>query len=295
MLLGHVLGLDRVGLYLQYDRPLLPDEVNKFRFLLRHRLNREPLQWILGEVEFFGIKLLMKPGVFVPRPETELLVEVTNRYIKGIFERRDAGSSPLLSAGGNKRGVHFKVLDIGTGSGAIALAIASSLLEVIVHGCDISSTALDLARENARILSNIPPDSRGGIEGGELLDRVGFERWDMMDFRIPKFFETPYHWITMNPPYVRSENWDSLPPEVKAEPRTALDGGDDGLAFYRRLSELLPDILVKGGGVSLEIGIGQSDPVRLLLQSSFQEITCTPDHNCIDRVICGLGFKGDGT
>jgi release factor glutamine methyltransferase len=279
LLLGYVLRLDRVGLYLQYDRPLLPDEIGKFRSVLRHRLNHEPLQWILGEMEFFGIRLSMKSGVFIPRPETELLVEVTNRYIKEVYEQRDQGSSPRLSEVGNKRGVSFRILDIGTGSGAIALAIASSNPGVTVNGCDVSSSALELARENAQKLS--------------LADRVAFERWNVIDYRIPEFFEVPYRWITMNPPYVRSDDWNSLPPEVKAEPRGALDGGDDGLRFYRRLVELLPDILVKSGGVSMEIGIGQTDAVKGLFEPLFRKITCTPDYSGIDRVICGLEFRGD--
>jgi release factor glutamine methyltransferase len=279
LLLGHVLRLDRVGLYLQYDRPLLPEEIGKFRSALRHRLNHEPLQWILGVTEFYGIRLLMKSGVFIPRPETELLVEIANRYIKEVFERRDPNSSPLQVAGGKKRGISFNVLDIGTGSGSIALAIASANPEVMVNGCDVSSSALELARENAKQLS--------------LANRVTFDRWDMMDYRIPEFFEVPYQWITMNPPYVRSGDWDSLPPEVKAEPRGSLDGGDDGLRFYRRLVELLPDILVKSGGVSMEIGIGQADAVSGLFKPLFQKIACTPDYNGIDRVVCGIEYRGD--
>ena len=261
-LLGHILGVDRVGLYLQHDRPLGPEDIGRFRTVLRRRLNHEPLQWILGETEFFGLKLIQRSGVFIPRPETEILVEVTRDLIYKYKETSDE---------------KFRLLDIGTGSGAISLAVATEIPELIVHGCDISPVALELARKNAENLN--------------LNDRVQFDFWDVLDFKIPALFENPYHWVTMNPPYVPSGDWGKLPLDVKAEPKAALDGGDDGLDFYRRLVELLPDILLKGGGISVEVGIGQADLVVDIISGLFQEVNKKADLNGIDRVVWGNGFQ----
>jgi release factor glutamine methyltransferase len=269
-LLGHVLGLDRVGLYLQHDRPLTREEVTQFRSLIRRRLNHEPLQWILGGTDFYGIKLALRSGVFIPRPETELLVEATVRELADVVsdgpENRD-GNQPAVRA-----------LDIGCGSGAIALSLANSVPGIVVHGCDVSDVALDISGKNVRDL---------GLE-----DRVSFGRWDVMDFKIPELFEHRYHWVTMNPPYVPTEDWNDLPAEVKAEPKAALDGGEDGLAFYVRLLELLPDVLVKDGGISLEVGIGQADDVRAIFANTFNRIDVIPDYGGVDRVIVGHGYHG---
>ena len=269
LLLGHLLGLDRVNLYLQYDRPLRPDEIGQFRSTLRRRLNHEPLQWIIGESEFFDIKLSVRSGVFIPRPETEILAEITCSQITDLAEK--------FRLNGENSQNQFRVLDIGAGSGAIGLALASKIPELTVHGCDISPVALELARNNAENL--------------HVADRVSFERWDVLDFRIPAHFENPYHWITMNPPYVPSGEWDNLSPEVRAEPKSALDGGPDGLDFYRRLCELLPDILINKGGISLEVGISQADTVAELFTPVFQRVERTADYGGIDRVVCGIGYK----
>ncbi len=269
-LLGQVLEVDRIGLYLQHDRPLSRQEVGRYRTLIRRRLNREPLQWILGDTEFYGIKLELRSGVFIPRPETELLVEVTIRELTdwiANLEECHEGNQPEIRA-----------LDIGCGSGAIALAMAYSIPELLVHGCDVSGVALEIAGNNARNL---------GLE-----DRVSFGRWDVMGFKIPAMFDQPYHWITMNPPYVRTKDWDDLPAEVKAEPKAALDGGEDGLAYYRRLLELLPDLLIEDGGISLEVGIGQADDVKTMFTGIFDRVDVIPDYGGVDRVIIGQGYRG---
>jgi release factor glutamine methyltransferase len=301
-LLSHVLGVDRVGLYLEYDRPLSSQEIGRFRSVLRRRLNHEPLQWILGNTEFYGLKLTQRSGVFIPRPETEVLVEVTCDLISKMVMCCQVGTPDSTSVG------QLRLLDIGTGSGAIALAlaveiskwcqvrepdttqtvgtpdttqkVAAELPEIVVHGCDISPVALELARKNGENL--------------KLNDRVQFDFWDVMDFKIPTLFENPYHWIVMNPPYVPSGDWEKLPPDVKAEPKAALDGGDDGLDFYRRLVELLPDILLKGGGISVEVGIGQADIVVEIISGLFQEVNKKADLAGIDRVVWGVGFKTAG-
>jgi len=129
-------------------------------------------------------------------------------------------------------------------------------------------------------------------ENLKLSDRVQFGFWDVLDFKIPALFENPYHWVTMNPPYIPSGDWDKLPPDVKAEPKAALDGGVDGLDFYRRIGELLPDILLSGGGISVEVGIGQADKVIDMVAGLFQQVEKKTDFGGIDRVIYAIGYKG---
>jgi release factor glutamine methyltransferase len=269
-LLGQVLEVDRIGLYLQHDRPLTREEAGRYRGLIRRRLNREPLQWILGGTDFYGIRLELRSGVFIPRPETELLVEATVRELADIVsdipEKQD-GNQPEIRA-----------LDIGCGSGAIALALANSVPGITVHGCDVSDVALEVSENNARNL---------GLE-----DRVDFGRWDVVDFKIPAMFDQSYHWIIMNPPYVPTKDWDDLPAEVKAEPKAALDGGEDGLVFYQRLLELLPDVLIEKGGISLEVGIGQADDVKMMFTGIFNRLDVIPDYGDVDRVIIGQGYRG---
>ncbi len=272
-LLGYVLEVDRIGLYLQHDRPLTREEVGQYRGLIRRRLNREPLQWILGGTDFYKIRLELRSGLFIPRPETELLVEATVRELVGIVseipEKQD-GNQPEIRA-----------LDIGCGSGAIALALGHSVPELTVHGCDVSQTALEISGNNARNL---------GLE-----DRVSFGRWDVMDYKIPAMFDQPYHWITMNPPYVCTNDWDDLPAEVKAEPKTALIGGEDGLAYYRRLFELLPDLMMDDGGISLEVGTGQAGDIKAMFTGIFDRVDLIPDYGGVDRVIIGKGYRGSGS
>lgn len=216
-LLCHVLGLDRSRLYSQLHEPLSPAQREAFFSLLRRRLDREPLAYLLGRREFYGLDLEITPAVAVPRPETELLVDTALEWLRG------STGAPALA------------VDVGTGSGAIALALAA-------HGppglrlvaTDLSARALAVARRNALRL---------GLAG-----RVQFVLADLL---AP--FRCRFGLVVANLPYVPTAELEAAPPEVRREPRMALDGGPDGLRVIARLLEQAPCRLAEGGLLLLEI------------------------------------------
>ncbi len=248
LLLAEILGLDRVGLYLQFDRPLEAAELAAFREMVRRRARREPVQYILERAEFWSLPLRVTPAVLIPRADTEVLVEEALRV----------GSAAEA------------ILDVGTGSGAIALALASELTAARVQGIDLSPEALALAEYNAR---------RNDLHG-----RVAFCRGDLRD--LP---EGPWGLIVSNPPYIPAADIAALGPEVRDfEPRLALDGGPDGLDAYRRLAAQASDRLAPGGWLVVEVGIGQAEEVsELFLQSGLTEIFTRDDYAGIPRVVGG--------
>ena len=262
-LLAHVLGCDRVGLYLQFDRPLTPEELARFKALLKRRLAHEPLQYVLGETEFHGLRLRVDRRVLIPRPETEQLVDVCLE----IF-----GPGPRA-----------RVLDVGTGSGNIVLALARSWPKADCVGADISAEALAVAEENARL---------NGLE-----DRVRFVRADLFsqDFadRVGRGFDL----VVSNPPYVRPDEWEGLQPEItQYEPREALVAEPDGLAFYRRLALLAPKLLRSNGVLAVEIGAAQAAEVREIFgERGLQQIELHRDLAGRDRVVVArLGAQDAG-
>jgi release factor glutamine methyltransferase len=232
LLLAHVLGVKRLDLYLQFERPLEPREVDAYRAALRRRAAREPLQYITGEVEFRELVLSVDPRVLIPRPETELLV---GEVLSWATERGLAGA---------------RALDLGTGSGAIALSLALEGPFDRVVATDRSSGALDVAAANAGRVGGA-----GAVElrHGSLFDVIG----DGED----------YHVIVSNPPYVAEPERDTLMPEVRDhEPGDALFAGPDGLAVIRSIIAGAPDHLVAGGLLALEVGLGQAAAVAALLR-----------------------------
>jgi release factor glutamine methyltransferase len=219
-LLRHVLGWDRATLVANPDRPVLEAEAERFRALLARRAAREPLQYILGTQAFWQHDFLVSRAVLIPRPETELLVETSLELLKGV-ER------PL-------------VVDVGTGSGCIALSIAAERPDAEVHATDISEAALDVARENARRL---------GLEG-----RVRFHHGNLLE--PLSGLEVHVHLVVSNPPYVDPAERDALAPEVRDhEPMTALFASDPK-AFPARLARAARDVLRPGGSLVVEIGAG---------------------------------------
>jgi release factor glutamine methyltransferase len=248
LLLADLLELDRVGLYLQFDRPLTMDELTRYRERVGRRARREPLQYILGRAEFWSLPFRVTPAVLVPRPETEVLVE-----------------EALLRAEGCAR-----ILDVGTGSGAIAVALAHELPGVTVTAIDISPEALAVAAENART---------NGVA-----DRVHLEPGDLQ--RLPP---GDYDLVVSNPPYIALTDLPELMPEVRDfEPQLALAGGADGLDSYRSLARQAPQLLTAGGWLLLEIGVGQADAVRdLLLGAGLVEVFCRDDYAHLPRVVGG--------
>lgn len=247
-LLCAALGMDRVGLYVNFDKPLTSAELAACRALVARRARREPLQYILGSQDFYGLDFEVAPGVLIPRHDTETLVQEA------------AVRCPPQG----------KVLDIGVGSGCIAIALAKALPGIGITGCDASKAALELAQRNA---------ARHGVSL-ELVHGSLFEPFAGRTFDL----------IVSNPPYIPTADLDALQPEVRDhEPRQALDGGADGLDFYRRI---IPEALCHlgaGGWLLLEIGIGQAADVIGLLETAgfFAEIFSARDPGGIERVIGG--------
>ena len=248
LLLAAVLGVKRLDLYLQFERPLHSSEVDRYREYVRQRLQRVPVQYITGVAAFRHLELTVTPAVLIPRPETEALVDV---------------ALELLPAGG-------RVLDLCCGSGAVALSLAQEATVEVV-ATDVSADALEVAKANGQ---------RCG-----LAERV---EWHCGDLFTPLRDTEPFDLVAANPPYVRSGDLAQLAPEVRDyEPHLALDGGEDGLAYYRRIAQEAADFIRPGGHLLLEVGEGQSAAVEGLLARSARltEVQIRPDLNQIPRVV----------
>ena len=249
LLTGHALGLKRMQLYLQFERPLAEVELEKIRPLVRRRGQREPLQYILGEVEFHGLRLKVDRRALIPRPETELLVE-----------------SVITACATPPR----RVLDLGTGSGAIALAVARAFPSAAVVAADISDEALALAGENA---------TRAGLAG-----QVSFVRSNWFDqIQAGAGFDL----IVANPPYLTAEETAQTAPEVRDfEPMAALTSADGGLADLREIAVATPQCLTSGGLLALETGIGHHEELRTIFAAAaFTRIESRRDLTGRDRLL----------
>jgi release factor glutamine methyltransferase len=248
VLLAHVLGKDRVGLYTHFDQPLKPEELTAYRDLIKRRLANEPVAYLVGQREFRSLTLHVDARVLVPRPDTETLVEV---------------ALSLLPPGA------ARVVDVGTGSGAIALALKAARSLDDVHAVDRSDDALAVARDNGTRLS---------LE----------VTWHSGDLLAPVRALAPFDLIVSNPPYIATAELPSLQAEVQREPRSALDGGPDGLLVIRRLITDSVPLLGPGGALALEVGDTQSAAVSSLLAAAkFTNITTTQDLAGIPRVVSG--------
>ena len=245
LLLAHVLGKKRIDLYLEFDRPLGDRELEPLRTLMKRRASGEPLQHLLGTVEFHGRSFLCDPRALIPRPETEELVE-------HILALRDKPA---------------RVLDVGVGSGVIALTLAAEWPEAAIDAVDISPSALALAAENAVRLA--------------LMGRVNFLQSDLLSG-----VSGPYNLIVANLPYIPAAEIPTLSREVRRDPRSALDGGPDGADIIRTLLDQARNHLVPGGGVALEIGAGQAEMlVEHLRRLGYQNVRATADYAGINRFL----------
>jgi len=232
MLLAHILGLNRIDLYLRFEQPLNQTERQSYKTVLRRRVDGEPLQYIISETEFFSLLFSVCKNVLIPRPETELLVEAAIQTIK-----EEWSESPV------------RCLDIGTGSGNIAIALAKNLQHAEIIAVDISDQAIAIAKRNA--------------EKNEVADRITFQISDVMQLNFVKDVEPPFHVICSNPPYIASSDFENLPKEIRDfEPRQALDGGPDGLKFYQRFAEAFPKLVDNSGTIFLEIGETQAEKIQ---------------------------------
>lgn len=259
LLLAHALGAKRIDLYVRFEQPLRDDELERFRASVRRRLAGEPVQYILGQTEFYGLPFHVSPGVLIPRPETEHLVEAAVDYLRPIAAR-------MLPEGRAPR-----VLDIGTGSGCIAIAVARHVPGARIVAVDVSSAALEVARANASL--NAVDDAVEFIEGDVLADERAV-------------FRGPYDLVLSNPPYIAAADMTALQREVRDhEPHTALTDNGDGLTFYRRIALLLRAMCAGDGGCFLEIGYGQHDAVRdIFVAAGFPPPTFISDYASIPRV-----------
>jgi len=253
ILLAEILKCKRLELYLAFDKPLAENEVQVYREAIRKRGLRIPLQYIVGNIEFYGLKLIVNENVLIPRPETELLVEK-------IINDSDKSNN-------------LKILDIGVGSGNISLSISKNLPNSKVVAIDISKTALDVANQNAEINS--------------LQDRIEFRLFDIMNDNLNSLGK--FDLIVSNPPYVSENDYESLEPELKNhEPKIALTDNSNGISFYKHIVEASDQLLKKPGKIYFELGIDQSAQVQeYFKQNNFTNIKITKDYSGIERIICG--------
>ncbi|MCG6910992.1 MAG: peptide chain release factor N(5)-glutamine methyltransferase [Deltaproteobacteria bacterium] len=254
VLLAHALGLQRLDLYLQYDRPMNADELRAFKTLIKRRLAREPVAYITGSREFWSLDFHVNRDVLIPRPETECLVETA----VAVVDAWDAGRPG-------------RILELGTGSGAVIISLAGERPGHRYFASDISSAALSVARANS---------ASHGKEAilffaGDWLAPVtcAGEGFDL---------------VLSNPPYIRRSDIDGLQPEIhRYEPRQALNGEEDGLGSLRRLIETAPDCLREGGHLLLEIGYGQEPDVEAMarLSGRYDQTAFAKDYSGIARVV----------
>ena len=253
LLLASLCGCAPLALRLDTDTILDPPLLSDYEQMVRRRLERVPLQYILGEAPFCGRMFLVDARVLIPRPETEMLCHWALEIMEGYREPR--------------------VLDLCCGSGCIGLSLKSSRPDITVTLSDLSADALEVAGKNRERLN---------------LSAV-LHRGDLLNGYAPSAFDL----IVCNPPYIPTADCETLQPEVRFEPRTALDGGADGLDFYRRLIASAVTVLAPGGALMLELGIYEADPVAgLLRDSGYTGIERRKDFNGIERMI--LAFRPDG-
>ncbi len=225
LLLAHVLQCTRTQLYMAFDKPLAETELAGYRALIKRRLGGEPVAYLLGEHEFWGMPVFVDHNVLVPRPDTETVIEVARTLV-------------------SDRTAPCRVLDLCTGSGAIALGLAKELPAAIVIGTEISPEAVAIAQKN--------------VERNGFGDRVEIRHGDLFAPVIGETFDL----IVANPPYIATAVIATLSPEVRREPLIALDGGRDGLVFYDRILSDVARHLTSGGAVVLEHGFDQAAAVR---------------------------------
>ena len=252
ILLANALKLKRIDLYVQHERELKNEELAAFKPLILRRIKKEPIAYIIGHKPFMSLDFKVNPDVLIPRPETEKLVEV-------VIDIAKKEARPL------------KILDLCCGSGAIAISIAKYLDNALISAADISTKAVETALLNAKNL---------GVE-----EKVKFYTGNLFE-ALPK--DERYDIIVSNPPYIPSAEIEKLQPEVRLfEPKGALDGGPDGLNFYRAIISGLPGRLEDGGSLVLEIGQGQAGEASELIAGSgiFEAPKVFEDYNGINRVV----------
>jgi release factor glutamine methyltransferase len=256
LLLGHVLGMERLQLYLNHERPVSAKELEAFRECTRDRLQGRPVQYIAGEAFFYGYRFSVDEGVLIPRPETELVLE------HGM-ERLAACEHPCAEAPA--------ILDIGTGSGCIAVTLALRIPGSHLTAADISKDALSVAVRNA--------------EAHGVADRIRFVQADALDASFVNAVGGPFDMVISNPPYIPQSEWGTLQEEVRLyEPRLALVA-PDGFEYYRSIVAMAPKLLRNGGVLCFELHAEGAAGVRSLLGSGSSNIKVVQDYGGLDRAL----------
>ncbi|CUS96379.1 peptide chain release factor N(5)-glutamine methyltransferase [Candidatus Kryptobacter tengchongensis] len=257
LMLCHILKCKRVDLYVNFEKPLTKSELENLKELIKRRLRREPLQYIIGKTEFMGLEFKLTPAVLIPRPETEILVERALETLKKEFADR---KTP-------------KVLDIGTGSGNIAISLAKFLGDKItVIGIDISKEAIELAKENAQL---------NGVKN------VEFIQLDLFDQKLINEFKKQFDLIVSNPPYIAVDEIENLQDEIKKfEPRHAITDGANGLSFYKKIAKIGKELINETGFILVEIAYGQAENVKkIFTDADYGQIEIFKDYLGIERVV----------
>lgn len=254
VLLANLLGMDRIQLYVRFDQPLVKEEVDRYREMVIQRSKRIPVQYIIGHQEFMSLDFKTRTGVLIPRSETEHLVEAVMDFVK---EKELA--TPMIT-------------DVGTGTGAIAISLAHYFPEAQVIGIDLSEDALELARENG--------------EAHQLSERLKFVQGSFLTPVLEHGWKLDV--VVSNPPYIPTRDLAGLQAEVHHEPKLALDGGEDGLNAYRQIIAQAAMVLKPQGLLAFEVGVGQGEQVKDLMEVNFTDLAILPDLAGIDRVVMGI-------
>ncbi len=270
LLLQNTLSIDLVRIYSE-NQEISEEQIKFLGETIRRRTSREPLQYIFGHIDFLGLNLQVGKGVLIPRPETELMAElavktVTDCRLQAVSENKNLSPVTCHSS--------LNILDLCTGSGCIALALAKEFPEAQVYGIDISDIALSYAKKNAG-LNNV---GNGTFLAGNL-----FEPLNSSLHHYSHFFD----FIISNPPYIRTDDIETLQPEVRDwEPLNALDGGADGLDYYKEIIPAARQFLKHDGILMLELGEGQSNAVSQIVEDTgYRNIEIVKDYAGIERII----------
>ncbi|ADQ13865.1 peptide chain release factor N(5)-glutamine methyltransferase [Halanaerobium hydrogeniformans] len=252
VLMAELLDMERINLYVKYDYPLKEKEIKNYREMVKKRAKRIPLAYITGKKEFMSLEFDLSEAVLIPRPDTENLVEEVISYC-----RENELEKP-------------QIIDVGCGSGAISVSLGYYLEDARVVGSDISKAALKIARHN---LKKFELEERVSVVQSDLLRE--FIKRDIAEIDI----------VVSNPPYISEKEMAELAPEVKKEPRTALEAGKKGLDFYKKLIPQAEKVLKKEGMLFLEIGSRQAEAVLDIFDENWSELEIIKDYADHDRIV----------
>ena len=257
VLLAHQLNLERIRLYLNFNQPLTGKEISGYRSLIKRRISLEPLQYITGTQEFWSLDFVVDRHVLIPRPETEIVVEQAITLAKAIEQE------------GNQS---LQILDLGTGCGTISIALAKEMPEALIWATDISEKALCLARRNAF--------------KHDVSDRLRFRQGDLWKPLLNEDFL--FDIVVSNPPYVTSGEYNDLSPEIRDnEPRLALDGGEDGMYYLKKIIKGAHDFMNPGGWIILEMAPGQTQQALTIIDQTgdYEKMARIKDYSGSYRVV----------